>query len=239
MKKFIYRANSRGIAEHGWLTSRHTFSFASYYNPERMGFGRLRVLNDDIVSPGQGFGLHSHENMEIISIPLLGTLKHKDSTGHTQILQTGDVQVMSAGTGITHSEWNHSTTEPVHFLQIWVLPNRQNISPCYAQMSFEASKRKNRFQTLVCPKSQEKKEEALGIHQETWFSRADLEVGQTLAYGTHRPGNGIYIFLLEGEIEVADEKLDKRDALGCINADQLIFKAGQAAQILCIEIPSP
>lgn len=237
MKKIIHRSNSRGIADHGWLSSRHTFSFAHYYHPERMAFGRLRVLNDDIVMPGQGFGSHAHKNMEITSIPLSGALKHKDNMGSTEVLKTEEVQVMSAGTGITHSEWNASNTETVNFLQIWILPKAENIKPFYEQMAFDVSKRQNRFQVLIAPKNCEEKEKTLSIYQNTWFARADLEAGHTLKYKKHDHENGVYLFLLEGTVEIEGENLEKRDAIGIVDEGQITLKAGRSAQILCIEVP--
>jgi len=232
MKKIIHRANSRGTAEHGWLKSSHTFSFANYYNPERMGFGKLRVLNDDFVEGGKGFATHSHKNMEIVSIPLAGGLKHKDSMGNTHIIQKGEIQVMSAGTGVTHSEYNVSQEEKVNFLQIWVLPKKQNITPCYQQM------RLNKFQSIVSPDGVD---DSLLINQEAYFSLARLEPGVTIEYKLSNPKSGVYIFVIGGQVSIAGETLARRDAIGVRETENVSISAPKTAQgiseILCIEIP--
>jgi hypothetical protein len=234
MKTTIHKADSRGLAEHGWLTSRHTFSFAGYHNPERMRFGLLRVLNDDIVQAGEGFGTHPHDNMEIVSIPLSGELAHKDSTGTKEVIKTGDVQIMSAGSGLTHSEFNNSQTEPVNFLQIWVFPKERDIKPRYEQKSFPREERINKIQTVVSP---EKSEGSLWINQDAKFSLASPEKGKSLIYGAANPASGIYVFVIEGNIDAAGEKLGKRDAIGIEEADKVELTANEDSEILIIEVP--
>ncbi|WP_242927499.1 pirin family protein [Pontibacter vulgaris] len=233
-KNIIHKADTRGHAYHGWLDSHHTFSFARYYNPERMGFGLLRVLNDDIVAPGMGFGAHPHDNMEIVSIPLAGALEHKDSTGTSKVINTGDVQIMSAGSGLTHSEYNHSKTEQVNFLQIWVLPKEHDITPRYEQKTFEVADRKNKLQTVVSP---EKTDGAIWINQDAWFSLANLDAGKELTYTLHKQGQGVYVFVLEGAVEVNGENLSRRDGMGITDAESLNIKAIADAQVLLMEVP--
>jgi len=234
MSKTIHRAETRGTAAHGWLHSFHTFSFAGYHNPERMGFGALRVLNDDVVQPGQGFGTHPHENMEIISIPLAGALRHKDSMGNVHVIRTGEVQVMSAGTGITHSEYNDSGDHPVNFLQIWVLPKAHNVAPRYDQDVFENADRQNKFQLVVSPDGRDK---SLAINQDAYFSLAQIDAGKIVKYPLHQEGNGTYLFVLEGQVEVAGEQLAKRDALGLWDNEAMDIRATEDAQLLCMEVP--
>lgn len=238
MHKVIHRADSRGAADHGWLKSRHTFSFADYYDPERMNFGALRVLNDDVISGGSGFGTHPHQNMEIVSIPLSGSLKHRDSTGETHVIAENDVQLMSAGTGISHSEFNGSPTEPTNFLQIWILPKRLNVPPRYHQKTFDASSRNGRFQTVISPDG---KDGSLVINQDAYFSLAVLENGAGLTYNWQIEGNGLYLFVLRGAIESASERLEKRDALGLTGANEVSLRSapthGGASEILAIEVP--
>jgi len=234
MNKIIHRADSRGIAEHGWLTSRHTFSFAEYYDPRRMGFGILRVINDDVVEAGAGFGVHPHNNMEIISIPLSGGLCHKDSMGNTHVISAGEIQIMSAGTGLTHSEYNTSDTERVKFLQIWVLPKEKNITPRYGQQTLDPEARNNRFDLVVSPARDTK---AVWINQDAWFSLGDFAAGQQGEYVLHSPGHGAYLFVIDGSITVADEILNKRDAIGLTALDRLTFTVNEPAKLLLIEVP--
>lgn len=234
MQKIIHRADSRGRADHGWLNSRHSFSFAQYYNPERMGFGKLRVLNDDVVAPAGGFGTHPHDNMEIVSIPLSGSLRHKDSMGNVHEIRAGEVQIMSAGTGLTHSEYNGSDSEPVNFLQIWVLPDKRNIEPRYDQKVIDRNAMKNSFQVVVSPIAQDG---AVQVNQDAWFSLAELDTGIELEYRLNHPGNGVYCFLIEGAIEVDGDMLASRDAAGFIDADALTLKAREPAKVLVIEVP--
>ena len=233
MKTVVHTADSRGYANHGWLKSRHTFSFAGYYDPERVHFGALRVLNDDEVAAGQGFGTHPHDNMEIVSIPLFGDLEHKDSTGRHKVIKQGDVQIMSAGTGIQHSEYNHNADQDVHFLQIWVFPKERGIEPRYEQKSYSAEDRMNKWQTVVSPEGGE----AVWINQDAYFSLANLDAGETLTYKTNKSGNGVYLFVLNGEVTAAGEKLDTRDAVGVSETDSFEVKAGSYAEVLAIEVP--
>jgi|688.fasta_scaffold02961_22 redox-sensitive bicupin YhaK (pirin superfamily) len=234
INKVIHRANERGYAEHGWLKSFHSFSFANYYNPEMMGFGLLRVINDDSVDPGFGFGTHPHNDMEIISIPLSGTLEHKDSMGNHFLIKAGEVQVMSAGTGITHSEYNQSKTEPVKFLQIWIKPKINGIQPNYDQNSFSVNDRKNQFQVIV---SGSGKAHSLKINQDAQMALADLESGNTITYKQAYSGNGIYVFVLKGKINIAGEELSTRDAIGLTNISNVDIQGLDNAEILVIEVP--
>lgn len=234
MKTIMHRSNTRGHAEHGWLDSHHTFSFASYHNPERVRFGLLRVLNDDIVQPGEGFGTHPHDNMEIVSIPLSGALAHKDSTGNEHVINTGDVQIMSAGSGLYHSEYNASQKEEVNFLQIWVFPKERDIQPRYDQKTFSKAERKNKFQAVVSP---EKNSSSLWINQDSYFSLADIEAGKEITYNINKKGNGVYLFVISGSVEAAGTNLDKRDGIGIEDADKITVSAKENSEILVIEVP--
>lgn len=230
----LHKASTRGKANHGWLDSKHTFSFANYYNPERMNFGVLRVLNDDIVAPGMGFNTHPHDNMEIISIPLEGDLEHKDSMGNVAVIKNGDVQVMSAGTGIYHSEYNKNKDQQVKFLQIWVYPDKKNVEPRYDQITLNNMDRKNRFQQILSPSS---KDEGVWIHQQAWFHLSDMEAGKKLNYSLKKQGNGVYVFVLKGKIEVQGTSLEDRDGFGIWDVNQLDFEASSDASILLMEVP--
>jgi redox-sensitive bicupin YhaK (pirin superfamily) len=235
MNQVIHRSDSRGHANHGWLDSHHTFSFANYYNPERMHFGVLRVLNDDRVSQGMGFGTHPHDNMEIISIPLEGDLEHKDSMGNTAVIKNGDIQIMSAGTGITHSEYNRNKTAEVKFLQIWVFPNKKNVTPRYDQITLNAADRHNKFQQILSP---DPNDAGVWIHQDAWFHMANLDQGKSLEYQIKRAQNGAYLFLLEGSITVNGEVLNRRDGLGIWNTQNpLHIEATSNAQLLVMDVP--
>jgi redox-sensitive bicupin YhaK (pirin superfamily) len=234
MKKTIHKANTRGFADFGWLHSHHTFSFSSYYNPNRMQFGALRVLNDDIVQPAMGFGAHGHENMEIVSIPIIGELAHKDSMGTAKVIYPGEVQIMSAGTGLRHSEFNNSETNIVNFLQIWVLPKERGIKPRYDQKEFLVSDRMNIFQTVVSP---EKDSNALWINQDSYFSLANLEKGKSIDYKINLEGNGAYLFLIDGSVLVDGETFEKRDGVGIAETDSFSITANENAEILLIEVP--
>lgn len=233
MKTVIHKAESRGTAFFGWLHSRHTFSFGRYYNPDRMNFGALRVLNDDIVEGGQGFGTHPHDNMEIVSIPLKGDLAHKDSTGTKKIIREGDVQIMSAGSGLTHSEFNNSETEKVNFLQIWILPKERDIKPRYQQITFDPQGRKNKLQTVVAPDD----DSAVWINQDAWFTLTDLDAGKAIEYKFHKASSGVYAFLIEGEVTINGESIQKRDAIGITETDNVQIEASKDAQLLLIEVP--
>lgn len=232
--KIIHKANTRGYANHGWLETHHSFSFASYYNPERMHFGKLRVLNDDSIAGGGGFGTHPHDNMEIITIPLKGALAHKDNMGNSSIIQQGEIQVMSAGSGITHSEFNAHETDPVELLQIWIYPNQKNVTPRYDQITLNLKDRENKIQQILSPN---KDDEGVWIYQEAWFHMAFLEKNGTLTYPIKKTGNGVYVFLIKGEIEVHGEKLDPRDGMGIWNVEKLDFEANSDSEILVIEVP--
>lgn len=234
MKTTIHKADSRGLADHGWLLSRHSFSFADYYDRERMNFGLLRVINDDIVKPAMGFGTHPHENMEIVSIPLKGTLRHQDSMGNRHIISAGEVQIMSAGSGLTHSEYNDSDTEDVNFLQIWVFPEQKNIEPRYGQKRFDPAARRNHFQLLVSPDGAEK---SIVINQQTWFSMIQIAAGATVSYPLHDPAHGLYLFIIEGEAVAAGTTLGQRDGLGISEAARVEISTDKGAEVLAIEVP--
>ena len=235
MNSIIHRAETRGYANHGWLDTHHTFSFANYYNPERMHFGVLRVLNDDRVAAGMGFGTHPHDNMEIISIPLEGDLEHKDSMGNVSVIKNGDIQVMSAGTGITHSEYNRNRNSEVRFLQIWVFPNKKNVTPRYDQITLKDLDRHNKFQQILSPYPED---EGVWIHQNAWFNLADLEKGKSIEYNMKDPRNGLYTFLLNGKIKVDDNELNKRDGLGLWSVEGVLKYEGlENSQILTMEVP--
>jgi redox-sensitive bicupin YhaK (pirin superfamily) len=233
MKSVVHKSAERGYANHGWLKSHHSFSFAGYYNPEKIQFGALRVLNDDTVAPGYGFGNHPHDNMEIVSIPLKGDLHHQDSTGRDRIIRQGDVQIMSAGTGITHSEKNASKIEEVHFLQIWVLPKLRNIEPRYDQKSFLQEGRNNCWQTVVAPYDPQ----AIRINQDAWFTLGHFETGYSANYKIHKTDNGIYVFIINGQAELDGTILEARDAMAIREADNIQLKTLSSSKILVIEVP--
>ncbi|NOT36564.1 MAG: pirin family protein [Saprospiraceae bacterium] len=234
MNSVIHKAGTRGDANHGWLHSKHSFSFANYYNPERMHFGVLRVLNDDIVAPGMGFGTHPHDNMEIISIPLEGDLEHKDSMGNVAVIKQGDVQVMSAGTGITHSEYNKNKNKEVKFLQIWLFPNKKNVTPRYDQISIRDIEIENKFYQVLSPN---KDDHGVWINQDAWFHLGKFKKGISDEYKIKKAGNGVYVFILEGEVEINNEKLSKRDGMGVWDTDSIKVKASENARVLLMEIP--
>mgnify|MGYP000035103243 FL=1 len=233
MKKIIHKSESRGFANHGWLQSYHTFSFARYYNPERMNFGALRVLNDDIVQPKMGFGTHPHKNMEIISVPITGALSHKDSMENKRAIEVGEIQVMSAGTGITHSEFNDSSTEETNFLQLWIIPDQDDVTPFYDQKKFDKSERKNKLQPIVSPRSNPIAGSLL-VHQQAYLYLSDLDENKTIDYAVK---NGGYFFLIEGEVIIADETLTNRDAIGVYDTDQIRIKAKKNSRLLIIDVP--
>lgn len=233
-KSVLHTADTRGQADHGWLKSAHTFSFASYHNAERMHFGTLRVLNDDRVSPGRGFGEHPHNNMEIISIPLKGALQHQDNMGHQGVIHPGEIQVMSAGTGIYHSEFNASRTEDVEFLQIWLFPNQQNVSPRYDQLEIDYKSRPNVLQQVLSPDSGDA---GVWIHQRAWFNMGIFKPGADQKYSLKDPLNGVYIFILEGSIKVGDQLLNRRDGYGLWEVSDFSFSAVEDAEVLIMEVP--
>lgn len=230
----IHPSNTRGMADHGWLKSRHTFSFADYFNPERLGFGVLRVINDDSIAPGMGFGTHPHRDMEIITIPTAGALAHKDSEGNSSIIRKGEVQIMSAGTGIRHSEFNASDSEQSELLQIWVHPKVKNVKPRYEQKAFAHESRQNQFSLVVSPDG---REGSVVINQDAFFSLADMEEGVELSYQPKLSGNGAYLFILSGEISLNGMKLNARDGVGIDDLSSVQLKALTAAEVLVMEIP--
>lgn len=232
MKTVLHKASSRGLANHGWLNSYHTFSFADYYNPERMNFGVLRVLNDDTVAGGMGFDTHQHNNMEIVSIPLLGDLAHKDSMGNEQVIRDGDIQVMSAGTGIRHSEYNFNENKEVKFLQIWVIPNQQNVTPRYQQMKIPMAGETNRLIPLIAP--QGTSDNTLWIHQQAWFSLGSFSKGKIFDYSINDKNNGAYLFVIKGSFKIGTFQLGLRDGLGVWETDKLSIEAESDDSLLLI-----
>ena len=232
MKTIFHSATSRGHADHGWLNAKHSFSFASWYNPERIHFGMLRVLNDDIVAGGMGFGKHPHDNMEIITIPLAGSIQHQDSMGFSEVIRAGEVQVMSAGTGIYHSEYNPSPNEELNLFQIWIFPNQKQVTPRYAQRKYELQN--GSFTELVGP---EQSGIATWIHQDAWLSMGIFDPGATISYVLSNPNNGAYIMLVEGSIQIGEQVLQQKDAIGISDTAQIEIKIQQKAKILVIEVP--
>jgi len=234
MTLHIFPSSSRGKAEHGWLLSRFSYSFAEYYNPNRMGFGMLRVLNDDIVEPGEGFGTHPHNNMEIITIPLSGSLEHRDNMGNGSIIHSGEVQVMSAGTGIMHSEFNPSKIEKVNLFQIWIIPNKKNVQPRYDQKEFDLSKRMNTLQLLVAPEGYD---DSLFIYQDAFISIGRLDLGFVNKYKIRKEGNGLFIMVISGTVEIDGKIMESRDAAEISNTREIDIKALGFSEILLIEVP--
>jgi redox-sensitive bicupin YhaK (pirin superfamily) len=234
MKTILHKADTRGHANHGWLDSHHTFSFANYYNPERVHFGVLRVLNDDRVAPSRGFGTHPHDNMEIISIPLEGDLEHKDSMGNTAVIKQGDVQVMSAGTGIYHSEFNKNTDKEVKFLQIWVFPNKRGVKPRYDQITLNTGNIKNRLHQILSPSPDD---EGVWIYQDAWFHLGNLEKGFKTTYQVKQNGNGVYAFVLHGKVTIEGQALSERDGFGIWDTDKINITADDDARILLMDVP--
>jgi len=234
MKKIIYKADSRGYFDYGWLKTNHTFSFSNYYDPERVNFGMLRVLNDDFVVAGQGFGTHPHNDMEIVSIPLSGALAHKDNTGTEEVITPNEVQVMSAGTGILHSEYNHSKDKETNFLQLWIFPDKKGHMPRYNQKFFDLDERKNNLQFIVTP---EKKNDNLWLNQDAYLSLVDLEKDKSINYKVHTQGNGVYLFLIDGKVSAVEELLSKRDGIGIWEIDGFSISAIEDSQILLVEVP--
>jgi len=233
MKTIHHGGDNRGHVSLGWLDSHHSFSFGHYYDPEKVQFGALRVLNDDIITGGSGFGAHPHDNMEIVSIPLSGAIEHKDSTGTEAVINENDVQIMSAGTGIRHSEYNHFKDKMANFLQIWVLPKKKNIKPRYDQKTFNPSDRINKIQTVVAPDDVN----AVWINQDAWFSLGELKSGYSTNYIIKKEGNGVYAFVINGSVTINGEVLFKRDALGIWDVENLDIAAGTDAEVLLIDVP--
>ena len=235
MKSILHKANTRGHANHGWLDSYHTFSFAGYHDPARVHFGALRVLNDDTVAGGRGFGAHPHENMEIISIPTVGELEHKDNMGTKQVISQGDVQVMSAGTGIQHAEKNKNDDKEVKFFQIWVFPKTKNVEPRYDQKSFSDDDKHNKLLTVVSPIGTN--DGGVQIHQDAWFSLGKLDKNFTTVYQLKNKSNGVYAFVIEGDVTINGEKLNRRDGLGITDTAELKINADSNAELLLMEVP--
>ena len=234
MKKVFHPASSRGAADHGWLQAKHSFSFANYYNSERVQFGALRVLNDDIIAPGMGFGTHPHDNMEIITIPLDGALEHKDSLDNIGVIETDEIQVMSAGSGVYHSEYNKNKDQSVSLLQIWVFPNKKNVTPRYDQKNIKDLKKVNSFYPIVTPNQNGP---GMWIHQDAWFHLGEFDKETRINYNINKKGNGVYAFLIEGSVQIDGESLEKRDALGIWDTEKFELLANQNSRILLIEVP--
>lgn len=234
MKKLFHPASSRGAADHGWLQAKHSFSFANYYNSERVQFGALRVLNDDIIAPGMGFGTHPHDNMEIITIPLEGALEHKDSMDNIGVIETDEIQVMSAGSGVYHSEYNKNKDQSVSLLQIWVFPNKKNVTPRYDQKNIKDLKKVNSFYPIVTPN---KNGPGMWIHQDAWFHLGEFDKETRINYNINKKGNGVYAFLIEGSVQIDGESLEKRDALGIWDTEKFELLANQNSRVLLIEVP--
>jgi redox-sensitive bicupin YhaK (pirin superfamily) len=234
MEKLIHKAESRGHANHGWLNANHSFSFASWYNPERMNFGAIRVLNDDVIAPGAGFPTHPHNNMEIITIPLSGVLEHKDSMGNVAQIKTGEVQVMSAGTGVTHSEYNASTTDELKLFQIWLFPNKKDVEPRYGELKLDLEDRKNKFQQILSPSADD---EGVWIHQDAWMHRIAMDASTTSTYTLKNSSNGVYVMIISGTVSIEGEQLSDRDAIGITSANDFSIEAVAGSELLLIEVP--
>lgn len=234
MKKTYHPAASRGHADHGWLQAKHSFSFANFLDRERMQFGALRVLNDDVVAPKKGFGMHPHDNMEIITIPLEGALEHKDSMGNVGVINTNEIQVMSAGTGVYHSEYNPSNDTPTQLLQLWIFPNKQGVTPRYDQQSIGDLKVSNSLYPIVSPNP---KDRGMWIHQDAWLSLGDFDCTTELTYTIHKEGNGVYAFLISGNASIATQELNSRDALGIWETDTFEITVKANSKLLLIEVP--
>lgn len=234
MKSIFHSAESRGNADHGWLKAKHSFSFASYHNRERMHFGVLRVLNDDVVAPGMGFGTHPHDNMEIITIPLEGALEHKDSMGTSSVIRAGEIQMMSAGTGIQHSEFNHEKDKAINLLQIWIFPNKRDVTPRYDQQTIDETKLVNNWSQLLSPSPDD---DGIWVHQNAWFHMGKFDATQRSNYTLKDPNNGVYVFVIEGEVSVEGQQLNKRDALGVWETTSISFDFKQESKVLLIEVP--
>ncbi len=231
----IHKANTRGGADHGWLKAKHSFSFANYYDPERIHFGVLRVLNDDYVEGGMGFPMHPHDNMEIITIPLEGALEHKDSMGNKEVVKAGEIQVMSAGTGVYHSEYNHYKDQALKLFQIWLIPNKRNVTPRYDQMTLDVNQRRNKLQQILSPNEND---EGVWIHQNAWFMMGTFDDGFKVNYEIKRPENGVYIMVVKGKVNINGTELEDRDAIGIENIKGISIEAlTQDAEILVMDIP--
>jgi redox-sensitive bicupin YhaK (pirin superfamily) len=236
MQTILHKASERGHADHGWLNAYHSFSFADYHDPSKVHFGLLRVLNDDTVAPGMGFGMHPHDNMEIVTIPLKGSLEHKDSMGNIGVIGTNEIQAMSAGSGVRHSEYNHSKTEAVNLLQIWVFPKVRNIQPRYDQKKYSLEESTGTFKTIVSPDKPDDNE-VMWINQDAYFSLGKFKAGQTVDYKIQHVDNGAYVFIIEGGATIGSQPLAKRDAVGIWDADQFTISVNTDAEILVIDVP--
>ena len=234
MKTIFHQSETRGHANHGWLDTYHTFSFANYYDPERVHFGTLRVLNDDYIEAGRGFGMHPHDNMEIITIPLSGDLEHKDNMGNQAVIKEGDVQVMSAGTGVYHSEFNPNSDKDVNLFQIWVFPNKKNVKPRYDQISIRDIERENEFYQILSPNPDD---QGVWIHQDAWFNLGRFEAGRSTKYTLNKAGNGVYALVIEGKVEINGQLLQKRDGLGIWDVEELVVRSETDSRILLMEVP--
>ena len=234
MKKTFHSSGTRGEANHGWLHAKHSFSFAQFFNPERIQFGALRVLNDDVIAPGMGFGTHPHNNMEIITIPLKGALEHKDSMDNIGVVAVDEIQVMSAGTGVSHSEYNKNKDQPLNLLQLWVLPNKQNVVPRYDQKNIKSLKKTNALYPVISPNHDNT---GMWIHQDAWFHLGDFNQKTTVPYSLHKKGNGVYAFMIEGRASIEGESLEKRDALGVWETEGFSITAEKNSRILLVEVP--
>lgn len=236
MQSRIFPKSERGTADHGWLQANFSFSFGNYYNPEAVQFGMLRVLNDDTIGAGMGFGTHPHDNMEIITIPLEGGLTHKDSLGNQETVHFGEVQIMSAGTGVQHSEMNASKTDRAKTLQLWIFPDKQNVTPRYAQKAFNLDENKNRLVNIVSPEDKNDGN-ALWIHQQAFLHMGIFDEGQVVSYDVKVTGNGLYIFLIDGALEINNENIMERDAYGIVDFENIVITAKAKSKILTIEVP--
>ena len=234
MNSVLHKSDTRGHADHGWLMANHTFSFANYYNPERMNFGVLRVLNDDTIAPERGFGTHPHDNMEIITIPLEGDLKHRDNMGNGTVIKNGDIQVMSAGTGITHSEFNANNDSYCKLLQIWLFPNKKNVTPRYDQIALESISKHNKLYQILSPN---KEDQGVWIHQEAWFHLGNYNKETEEKYILNNKNNGIYFFVISGKINIDGQILNQRDGMGIWDIDSINFSANKNSKLLLMELP--
>lgn len=236
MKKILHPAATRGTADYGWLKANYSFSFSNFYDPNRLGFGKLRVLNDDFIAPAMGFSKHPHANMEIVTIPQTGALRHKDSMGFSEVIQSGEIQIMSAGSGVEHSEVNASTTQPISLFQIWVIPETQNVEPRYAQEKIAPLLVENELTTIVYPKEKAINTE-LYVHQQAYFNMGDFTEDTKTTYTLHNQNHGAYIFVISGTVFVDSEKLTDRDAIGVWETESIELDIKKNSRILLIEVP--
>jgi redox-sensitive bicupin YhaK (pirin superfamily) len=234
MKTVFHTSDSRGHANHGWLDARHSFSFAGWFNPERIQFGALRVLNDDIIQGGMGFGTHPHDNMEIVTIPLKGDLEHKDSMGNSAVIREGDIQVMSAGTGVYHSEYNKNPDKEINLFQLWIFPNQRDVEPRYDQIPIRTFHQKNAFFQILSPVAED---QGVWIHQNAWMHMLDADAQTSHTYTIKKPGNGVYVMVIEGQIAWNDQVLNRRDAMGVWDTNDFEIQVLEDAQVLLVDVP--